>query len=56
MHVHELHTVDEASVDPTEAAMLLAEEIYRQGNGTAYPSFGTPLKSAPWLPYSASTR
>lgn len=50
------HTVDIASVDPAETTGMSANQIQsRVELWMTYPSRGTPLKSLPWLPYSAST-
>lgn len=60
--IDDLETVDIAGVDPSKSVVPIVStprtlkswstEVARVAT---YPSFATPLKSSPWLPYSAST-
>ena len=54
--INQREAVDVAGVDPAETALQVSRLISEALSFVStYPSRGTPLKSAPWLPYSAST-
>lgn len=54
MCIDNLESVNIAGINPSETKIIrtlkLVKHIWR-----TYPSLATPLKSDPWLPYSAST-
>lgn len=43
-----------AGIDPTKSGTC-QYEVNHNNDSKTHPSRGTPLKSAPWFPYSAAT-
>lgn len=55
MGTDESEAVDIAGVDPAKPGKPLAIHFISQSRSQPHPSRGAPLKSLPWLPYSACT-